>query len=181
MSHHRADHDHAQACDCHSHVACHGEHHGHDWEGEIRAHLGPECVILGVGSRIKGDDAAGPMVAEGLTGKGVADAFDCGGVPENYVAKVEKMNPTDILFVDAVDFGEEPGEIEFFGGESFDHQSISTHSAGLSPLMDFLSCACHARCWVLAIQPQTLDYCAEMSAPVRKAVEQIVASGVWHT
>ncbi len=157
-----------------------GEHHGEDnWEEEIRSHFGASFVVLGVGNRIRGDDAAGPLVAEGLAERGLEGAFDCGGVPENYVTKVERLDPTDILFVDAVDFGAQAGRIGFFGGERFDAQSFSTHSAGLSPLMDYLSQSCRARCWVLSIQPERLGYSTELSEPVRKAVEEIVSSNVW--
>jgi len=133
---------------------------------------------MGVGSRIRGDDAAGPLIAEGLGEKGLT-AFDCGGVPENYITKVEKIQPTDVIFVDAVDFGEHPGTIELFGGERFDAQCVSTHCAGLSPVMEYLSSVCEARCWVLAIQPESVGHTTEVSEAVRKAVERVVASAVW--
>jgi len=154
-------------------------HHGDDWEGEIRAHIGPRYVVLGVGSRIRGDDAAGPLIAEGLAKRGLATAFDCGGVPENYITKVEKLQPTDVVFVDAVDFGEHPGTIELFGGERFDAQCVSTHCAGLSPVMEYLSRVCKARCWVLAVQPEKVGHTTEVSEAVRKAVERVVCSTVW--
>ena len=163
--------------DCHSHGGQCGS--VQEWEEEIRHHLGPDYVVLGLGSSVKGDDGAGSEVARRLKEKGRADAMDCGTAPENYIAKVGAMAPSDVLFVDAVDFGGEPGEIAFFGGARFDPQSVSTHSAGLSPLMEFLSRSCDAACWVLAIQPQELGFCDELSEPVRAAVERIVESPVW--
>lgn len=160
----------------------HSHHHSEgsaSWEDGIRCHLRSGYVILGVGSRLRGDDAAGSVVAEGLAGRGLENAFDCGEVPENYVGKVEKLQPSAILFVDAMDFGQAPGTICLFGPQSFQVQSVSTHSAGLSPLMDFLSAACGAMCWVLAIQPADVTYAAELSEPVRRAIEEIVSSDVW--
>ncbi len=163
----------------------HDAHLGHthadaqSWEEELRHHLRPGFVVLGVGSRLRGDDAAGPIVAQRLAERGLPGAFDCGGVPENYLGKIEKIQPADILFVDVVDFDEAPGAVRLFGGESFQVQSISTHSAGLSPLMDFLAASCEAVCWVLAIQPADLTYGADLSEPVRRAVEEIVSSPVW--
>jgi len=135
--------------------------------------------VLGLGSRLRGDDAAGSLVAEGLANRGMQNVFDCGGVPENYVTKIEKIAPTDIVFVDAVDFSEKAGTIELFGGSGFDYQSVSTHSSGLSPLMEYLSRTCDARLWVLAIQPESVDYSATLSEPVREAVRQIVSSSAW--
>ena len=150
-----------------------------NWERQILEKVGPRYVILGVGSRLRGDDAAGPMVAEKLSERGMKNCYDCGNVPENYLGKIEKAKPTDIIFVDAAESGAEPGTIGFHGGESFDYQSMSTHSAGLSPLMDYLGESCPARCWVLSIQPKATEYGAEVSKPVRKAVERIVSSHVW--
>lgn len=152
---------------------------GAPWEDEVRHHLRRGFVLLGVGSRVRGDDAAGSVVAERLAARGVRNAFDCGGVPENYAGLVEKLQPQDVLFVDAVDFGKPPGSIALFGGESFQAQSVSTHSAGLSPLIHFLAATSKAVCWVLAIQPADLTYGADLSAPVRGAVGQIVSSDVW--
>jgi hydrogenase 3 maturation protease len=149
------------------------------WTDEVRHHLRPGFVVLGVGSRLRGDDAAGPLVAERLAERGFDRAFDCGGVPENYLGRIEALRPPDILFVDAVDFGQPPGTIGFFGGERFAAQSVSTHSAGLSPLMDWLDEACDAVCYVLAIQPEALGHGEELSAPVARAVEQIADSDVW--
>ena len=149
------------------------------WQEEIRHHLRPGYVVLGVGSRLRGDDAVGPVIAERLAERGFERAFDCGEVPENCLGKIEKLQPPDILFVDVADFEREPGAIGFFGGESFQIQSVSTHSAGLSPLMDFLSASCRAVFYVLAVQPADLTYGADLSDPVRQAVEEIVTAPVW--
>ena len=150
-----------------------------EWEQEIRHHLTGKTVLLGVGNRLKGDDAAGSVVAEKLSRRGHGRAFDCGGVPENYVGKVAAMNPDHILFVDAVDFGAEPGTVALFGGEQLSPQSFSTHSAGLSPVMDFLRGACEADCWLLAIQPQRLGDSTELSEAAGQAIDRIVTSEVW--
>ncbi|NIQ99246.1 MAG: hydrogenase maturation protease, partial [Gemmatimonadales bacterium] len=123
-----------------------------DWEGELRHHLRGGFMVLGIGSRLRGDDAVGSVIAEQLAHMGFERALDCGGVPENFLGRIERLQPRDILFVDAVDFGGQPGQIAFFGGEKFVPQSISTHSAGLSPLMDFLSAGGEVTCWVLAVQ-----------------------------
>lgn len=136
-------------------------------------------MVLGIGSRLRGDDGVGSVIAEQLASMGFERALDCGGVPENFVGRIERLGPRDILFVDAVDFGGQPGQIEFFGGEKFVPQSVSTHSAGLSPLMDFLSAGGEVTCWVLAVQPADTSYGARMSEPVRQAAERILASDFW--
>ena len=91
------------------------EHAHAPWEQQILEHLGPGAVIVGIGNRDKGDDGAGPIVAERLASRGVERALDCGGVPENYVSRIARLEPTDVILVDAVDFDKPPGSIGFFG------------------------------------------------------------------
>jgi hydrogenase 3 maturation protease len=149
------------------------------WEEQLVQQVRGGFVLLGVGSRLKADDAAGPMVAEKLAERDLERAFDCGTVPENYLAKAEKLQPDNILFVDAADFGGEPGDVRFFGGDRFGDQAVSTHSAGLSPLVEYLENASDARCWVLSIQPARTDYGGDVSPEVARAVESIAESDVW--
>lgn len=149
------------------------------WDEEIRHHLRPGYAVLGVGNRLRGDDGAGAVVAERLAAAGLERAIECGGVPENFLGKVERLAPRDVLFVDAVDSGAPPGTVSFFGGEEFQPQAISTHASGLSPLMDFLAARSEVTCWVLAIQPARVGYGEGLSDPVRRAVERIASDPVW--
>jgi len=163
-----------------SQVVCsHRPDASESWEDSLRRAVGPRCVVLGIGNRLRGDDAAGCLVAEALMQRGFGRVLDCGETPENYLGKVAESEPSDVLFVDAVDFDAEPGTVWLFGAESFQVQSLSTHSAGLGPLVDFLRGSCGAVCRVLAVQPAGLARGADLSEPVREAVERIVASDVW--
>lgn len=149
------------------------------WEEELRHRLRPGYVAVGVGSRLRGDDAVGSMIAERLAERGLKNCLDCGQAPENYLGKIVGLRPREVLFVDAADFGAAPGTIRLFPADSFQAQSISTHSAGLSTVMDFLSADSDVACWVLAIQPASLTHGAEPSEPVREAIAQVASSDVW--
>ncbi len=47
-------------------------------------------VIIGIGNTLKGDDGAGPLVCEQLSGKVCAELIDAGTVPENYIQTIIK-------------------------------------------------------------------------------------------
>jgi hydrogenase 3 maturation protease len=147
----------------------------------VRQHLRPGYVVLGVGNRMRGDDAVGPLVAEGLLERGFERAFDCGTAPENFVGPVSRLDPSDVLFVDAVDFASSPGEVRLMGGESLAPRTASTHAPGLGPLADLLSAEHRCACWVLAVQPETLRWGGDVSEAVARSIERIVASPVWAT
>ncbi len=157
----------------------HPPKHSRSWEDEVTQNIRAGCLVLGIGNRLRGDDAAGSVVAERLAARGMANAFDCAEAPENYLARIEQLQPPDVVFVDVVAFGQEPGTIRLFRGETFPVESVSTHAAGLAPLMGFIAASVAAECWVLAIQPADVTYGAALSEPVQKAVEEIVASPVW--
>ena len=165
------------------------------WERKLLKCLGSRCVVLGMGNRDRGDDGAGCAVAEALARRleqqvpaagGVLWAADCAGVPENYLSRVERLRPSDVVLVDAVDFGSPPGSVELFGpcrpaevAGDFGFQSASTHSPGLHPVLEFLTKGCSASCWVLGVQPASLAGGQGLSEPVRRAVERIVSCALW--
>ncbi len=157
----------------------HADESGADWQAELRRCVRPGYLVLGVGNRLRGDDAAGSLIAERLAEKGCTGAFDCGEAPENFVGRLRSFLPCDICLIDTVDFGARPGTVRLFEGERFGMQAVSTHAAGLGPLMDFLAAEGEVNWCVLAIQPARTQYGQELSEPVRRAVEQIAASPVW--
>jgi hydrogenase 3 maturation protease len=134
---------------------------------------------VGIGNRARGDDAVGSIIAERLRLRGVTNALDCGGTPENYLGRIGKLLPGGILLIDAADLGREPGAIELLGEGALQAQSISTHSAGLRPMMDFLSAVCKAGCRLLAVQPAQVSHGAGLSPAAEAACRTIVASDVW--
>jgi hydrogenase 3 maturation protease len=132
-----------------------------------------------MGNRLRGDDGAGSLIAELLARRGLDRAFDCGEAPENFLGTLHSHLPCDICVLDAVDFDASPGTVRVFEGTQFGAQAVSTHAAGLGPLMEFLRAEGGVLRWVLAIQPARVAFGDDLSDPVRRAVEQIVSSPVW--
>ena len=149
------------------------------WERDILADLRPPLVIVGLGNPDRGDDGVGVIVARRLMADGATGVLDCGQVPENYLGKVARLAPNDVLFVDAADLGEDPGSIALLSGEDLTTQAVSTHSAGLAPAVEFLRIGLGVRCRLLAVQPARLGTQRGLSSPVRLAAERIVTSPVW--
>ena len=97
-------------------------------------------VIMCIGNEYGGDDAIGPYVAEKLK-KIKNDDFmvlNCGAVPENYTSIVKKNNPKNLVIIDAVEMGLNPGEIRYVPKNKIGNLHISTHSIPLSVLINYL-------------------------------------------
>jgi len=88
-------------------------------------------IIVGVGNTLKGDDGAGPLVCQQLSGKVCAELIDAGTVPENYIQPIIKKAPQNLLIIDAIDFGAPAGTINIFKPEQLNSSVFSTHT--LSP------------------------------------------------
>ncbi len=143
----------------------------------------PGCgfLVLGIGNRMRGDDAIGSVVAERLARKGTIPALDCGEMPDNYVGKVWELAPEELIFVDACSFGGEPGEIRVFDEpalERITNAPLSTHQVPLPMLIGLIRMkpGIARRVCLVGIQPVQLEYFREeMSEPVRAAVPKVLA------
>jgi hydrogenase 3 maturation protease len=85
----------------------------------LKEHFGAahRLAILGAGSVLKADDAAGVRVAEALqaalTPERCPNLLLCAGetAPENFSGKIKGFAPTHLLVLDAADLGRAPGAI----------------------------------------------------------------------
>ena len=121
-----------------------------------------QLVILGVGNRLRGDDAVGCLVCDELSaghdpippGESgscpkpsespfairhsplAPDVFvlDCGNTPENYIQPVVDRSPERILVVDCCDYGAKPGEFRLFSRPEIEQLSYGLLSTHTLPL-----------------------------------------------
>jgi hydrogenase 3 maturation protease len=149
-------------------------------------------VVLGVGNRLRGDDAIGCVVCDELRAghdpiplgeSGSCSkppdllVVDCGDTPENYIQTVADRRPTRILVVDCCDFGAKPGEFRLFSRPEIERLSyglLSTHTLPLTLTADMLSLETKATIELLGIQPQQIEFGTELSEPVRRALPELV-------
>lgn len=99
----------------------------------------PKVLIIGVGNRMRGDDAVGPLAIDKI--KESRDLpkdwllVDAGEVPENALGLVDKEKPDRVLLIDACDWDAEPGQVRFFTSDELEKlpiRMLSTHGLPLS-------------------------------------------------
>jgi len=137
----------------------------------LKEHLKGKVIILGIGSTMRRDDAAGSLLAARLKGKVPFEVFDSGSSPENYLGKIIREKPDNIIIIDAVDFGGKPGDYLVF--ESRDVKTVnlfSTHNASISLVTDYLQNNLTAGILILAIQPASVAFGEDLSQPVSKTL-----------
>jgi hydrogenase 3 maturation protease len=135
---------------------------------------GSKTVIVGIGSTLKGNDGAGPLVCEQLAGKVCANVIDAGTVPENYIQPIIKKAPQSLLIIDAVDFGASAGTIKVFKPERLNSFVFSTHTLSPHLFIDMIRQSIDVDVYFIGIQPVQTQLGQSVSAPVNQAVQQLV-------
>jgi hydrogenase 3 maturation protease len=131
-------------------------------------------VVLGVGNTLKGDDGAGPAVAEALRRRFPERAFDVGQVPENFIGPIRRARPDTIILIDAADFGGTPGETRIASACEIQGLTLGTHALPLSVFMAAIADEIGAEVHLVAIQATTTALGGTMSAVVSAAVASLV-------
>jgi len=130
-------------------------------------------VILGVGNTLKGDDAAGPLVCERLSGRVSATVIDAGAVPENYIGPVLEALPDVLFVVDAVDFGGRPGQIRVCMPEEIRGFAFSTHALSLHLSIDLIRRERKLEVYLIGIQAGRTKLGDCLSPAMQEAVEAL--------
>lgn len=134
--------------------------------------------VFTAGSVLRGDDAAGPMLAKMLADSPVAgwEVIDGGQTPEDDLATIRRAQPERVLFVDAASMGLHPGAIRRLCADDVAEQFlITTHSLPMTFLLGQLAQSC-ADVTFLGIQPRSTEFFDPLSPEVQEALDDVVAS-----
>ncbi len=137
-----------------------------------------KCVVCGVGNRLRGDDAVGPVVVDRLREKfGDREELlfvDCGSAPENFLDKVVGFGACRVIVVDAVELGAEPGAVEVVDVSRIKGFLHSTHQLPLSLFIGYLERSADCEVVFVGVQPESVGFGCELSDACRKGVLRAV-------
>lgn len=134
---------------------------------------GKACLVA-IGNRLRGDDGAGPALVSRLRDQVDFPLFDAGVAVENHLEQIAAEHPEAICFVDATDFGGRSGEARLLPPSELIGRP-STHAPSLAIAAEYLVNRTGCEVWLLAIQPQSTGLGDDLSAPVKRCIEQLAA------
>ena len=141
--------------------------------------LGP-FVLVGLGNADRADDGFGLELARRLKGRFPDRVFseEERSIEGVVLDLVEREDIATVLFVDAVDFGDSPGELSVFDASDVEKfvPSFSTHKVPIALLMGMLIRR-GKKPLLLGFQPVSLDVLGEMS-PVATKVLDVLEEGL---
>ena len=143
-----------------------------------------KVAILGVGSDIRGDDAAGIIVAQLIKkitakkkSKKKVKVFLGQTAPENLTGEIKKFNPSHLLIIDSADLGGRPGKVAAIDPENIGGISFCTHSLPIKVMTDYLQQSCPGlQVIIIGIQPESLAVGSDISRDVARAVEKLAGT-----
>ena len=137
-------------------------------------------LILGLGNALRGDDGAGPAVIEWLDQQALpaeVEVVDGGTAGLDVVSTL--MGHERAIIVDAANIGRAPGEWVRFTPDvaqlKDNATTLSLHSAGLAEALA-LGAALNVlppTIIIYGVQPQNLDWSAQLSDEVQAAVAEV--------
>jgi hydrogenase 3 maturation protease len=135
-------------------------------------------AIIGIGSDLRADDAAGVEVVRSLrrhlTSPNVL-LIDGGVAPENFTAQIKKFRPSHVIMIDATDLGLKPGTASIVDLNTITGPSIFSHRLPLSIFADYLR-AHDTKIIFIGIQPANARIGAAMSNQVKRSVDATSAA-----
>lgn len=132
-------------------------------------------VVLTVGAVLRGDDAAGPLLAKMLEDDPIEgwDVLDGGQMPEDYLSVVRRKEPDVLVVVDAAAMGLAAGSLRVLTEDDVARDfMMTTHSLPLSFLLSELRSCCKEIIFI-GIQPAQTEFFGSMTPAVVEAVEEV--------
>ncbi|HTY45055.1 MAG TPA: hydrogenase maturation peptidase HycI [Patescibacteria group bacterium] len=140
-------------------------------------------ALLGVGSELRGDDAAGILVAKrlaadfrGSRGRQKFKVFIGATAPENVTGQIKKFKPGQLIIIDAADMNAEAGAVKLIPADRIDGFSSCTHSLPLNILADYLVKSIGCAITIIGIQPKTLAFGSRFSPEVERSAGAVCAA-----
>jgi hydrogenase 3 maturation protease len=138
-------------------------------------------IVLGIGNRLGGDDAAGNCVVDMLNRRrrrakallpAEIMAIDAGTAPESYTSVIRQHQPDLLILVDAADMGLPPGALRTITPEKISILSFSTHHMPLSMFIAYVKEFC-GKVLLVGVQPARTETGGDISKAVRKSMKRL--------
>ncbi len=158
------------------------------WQNSLRARLAkhprPKVAILGIGNELRGDDAAGVIVARELnnarsglpnpSGAHETLIIEAGAAPEAFTGQLRRFAPDLVIMIDAAQLNEPPGVIRLIEWQDTIGLSASTHSLPLNVIAQYLISELSCEIIIIGLQSEANAFDTPLSPAMRRAVDDVI-------
>ena len=127
-------------------------------------------LFVGIGNVLHCDDGVGVYIVQKLNENQNIRVLNAEISIENYIGKINEINPDILILIDSVFFNQPPGYCQFIPVEKLIDFTTNTHNISLRKIREFF----HAQVFILGIQPSMVSFGEGLSAPVQRKANLIV-------
>jgi len=128
-------------------------------------------LFVGLGNRFRNDDYVGVYICETLRENSDLNILIAENSLENHIGKINKMNPEQVIIVDALQFNREPGFFDLISVKDIKNDTGNTHTISLRQLAGLIMAD---PVTILGIQPLDVSFGTSMSLEVIESARIIV-------
>ena len=127
-------------------------------------------LFIGVGNVLKRDDGVGVVISNQIIERPDIKSLTVEVSIENYIGKINSLEPGEIVIVDCMELGSNPGTYRLLTLENVEDITFNTHNISLGRVGDFFQYPSY----VLGIQPKSVEFGDHLSPPVQDSADRIV-------
>jgi hydrogenase 3 maturation protease len=129
-----------------------------------------KILFAGIGNVLKKDDGVGVYISKRIKNNGNISSITVEVSIENYVGKINSLNPDILVLIDAVDLKSVPGTIKLLEINQINDITFNTHNISLKRLSEFFIMPVY----ILGIQPEKIDFGENISYLVEEVANKII-------
>lgn len=127
-------------------------------------------LFVGVGNVLKRDDGVGVYICNSIHYSENIRPLTVEVSIENYIGKINDLNPDLLILIDSMDFSREPGYYELLPIEKVNGYTTNTHNITLDKVSELFN----SQVYILGLQPKTIKFGEGLSEELKKAADQVI-------
>jgi hydrogenase 3 maturation protease len=137
-------------------------------------------LFVGIGNVLKTDDGVGVYISRNIKERGSIASLTVETSIENYIGKINTLNPDILVLIDCIDMTLPPGSFKLLTLNQIQDLTFNTHNISLRRLTDFFK----MQVFILGIQPGKVEFGENISYLVKtvanKLIKQLNKQEVYH-
>lgn len=127
-------------------------------------------LFVGIGNQLRSDDGAGVYISKSINNSGNISSLTVEMSIENYIGKINSINPDILIIIDCVNMNSRPGTCRLISPGIIRDMTFNTHNISLSRISEFFTMPVY----ILGIQPKVVDFGENLSYIVIQVADKII-------
>lgn len=129
-----------------------------------------KILFVGIGNLLKMDDGVGVYISRKIKNKGTLSSLTVEASIENYIGKINSLNPDLLVLIDCLDMKSVAGTFKLLVVSQIQDLTFNTHNISLKRLSEFFSMPV----FILGIQPEKIEFGENISYLVKNVADKII-------